>query len=170
MWHSASVFINFAERAGKAHREPHRRSQGQRSENEARAIHKKGRNWITIHCQKLNNDLLVRCWPEFESDHFQSRKKGVTKCDTILLIFEWKFHHLRYGQICPKVPLQLISTYTKMSGFCWWSKMSNRFTVCVMLKKERYRRSETLSRFGKQECTCPLFYGGQKSPPSPEVR
>lgn len=35
--------------------------------------------------------------------------------------------------------------------------MSNRFTVCVMLKKERYRRSETLSRSGKQECTYPLF-------------
>lgn len=35
--------------------------------------------------------------------------------------------------------------------------MSNRFTVCVMLKKERYRRLETLSRFGKQECTYPLF-------------
>jgi len=47
---------NFAERAGKAHREPHRRSQRQRSENEARAIHKKG--------------------SELDSDHFQSRKKG----------------------------------------------------------------------------------------------
>lgn len=35
--------------------------------------------------------------------------------------------------------------------------MPNSFTVCVMLKKERYRRSETLSRSGKQECTYPLF-------------
>ena len=35
--------------------------------------------------------------------------------------------------------------------------MSNRFTVCVMLKKERYRRLETLSKSGKQECTYPLF-------------
>lgn len=32
-------------------------------------------------------------------------KKGVTKCDTLLLIFERKFPCLRYGQICPKVPL-----------------------------------------------------------------
>lgn len=76
MWRSASVCINFAERAGKAHREPHRRSQSNKTDertksdlgcqteeqaNKERVNREKGRNWIPIHCQKLNNDLLVRC-------------------------------------------------------------------------------------------------------------
>lgn len=37
--------------------------------------------------------------------HDPSKKKGVAKRDTLLLIFERKFHHLSYGQICPKLNL-----------------------------------------------------------------
>lgn len=37
--------------------------------------------------------------------HDPVKKGGVTKCDTLLLIFERKFRCLRYGQICPKLLL-----------------------------------------------------------------
>ena len=37
--------------------------------------------------------------------HDPIKKRGVAKCDTLLLIFERKFRCLRYGQICPKLPL-----------------------------------------------------------------
>lgn len=122
MWHSASICSKTLQREQEKPTES--RTDALRG-NEQRTNREKGRNWVPIPCQKLNNDLLVRYWPEFDSDHFQSRKKrgvtilitpcsretrprqkrGVAKCDTLLLIFEWKFHHLSYGQICPKVPL-----------------------------------------------------------------
>ena len=75
----------FAERAGKAHREPHRRSQGNEARTKQEQSIKKGRNWIPI---------ISR-----------AEKKGVAKCDTLLLIFEQKFPCLSYGQICPKLNL-----------------------------------------------------------------
>lgn len=60
-------------------------------------------------------------------------------------------------------PFALRTNLSKSPTISTWTKMSNRFTVCVMLKKERYRRSETLSRSGKQECTTPISRRTKKS-------
>ena len=95
-------------------------------------------------------------------------KKGVAKRDTLLLIFERKFHCLRYGQICPK--LNLFQLGQKCPGSANGQKclIASLFALCS--KKSVTGNRKRFPNLESKNALAPYFHGGQKSPPSPEVR
>lgn len=57
-------------------------------------------------------------------------KKGVTKCDTLLLILERKFRCLRYGQICPKLNLFQLGQKSQGSANGQKCLIASLFALC----------------------------------------
>ena len=92
--------------------------------------------------------------------HDPSKKRGVAKRDTLLLILERKFRCLRYGQICPK--LNLFQLGQKCQGSANGQKcliaslFELRSKMSVTGDQKRFPDLESKNAF------TPYFHGGQK--------